>query len=381
MMELIIPRARVPAIERLLRRVARAAARAGQDPPTWELSPAPEARGPAGLVYQRQLVAITWTAPRLQGARILASREHLPDGGVLIRAWGQEPLPDWAYSRGPECDHCRTRRRRRWTEVLVTEAGECRLVGRSCLQAAGFVAAGADALAAYLEMLASLESRAREPGDWIEAPLIGENTTGIDLGWYLPRVAAAVRRIGWRSRSAAYAAGGQATADRALDREEGADIGPYVTEADRELAARVLDWARQVDPAGNEYQWNLRELARAGWAREAHLGIVAAAVPAYERAHRAANTGYVGTVGEQVTVSATLRARRRVEGLYGSSIMYRFEDSGGHQLVWFCSGREPAGLDVGVTGELRGRVKRHDERHGSTVLTRCRWRGEQGVEG
>lgn len=81
---------------------------------------------------------------------------------------------------------------------------------------------------------------------------------------------------------------------------------------------------------------------------------------------------YLGTIGEKVTLSLTLKNQKTTYGRFGDSQAYFFEDDNKNKVIWFSS--KDKDLKNGVTYKVEGKVKKHDEYNGykQTYLTRCK---------
>jgi hypothetical protein len=89
-----------------------------------------------------------------------------------------------------------------------------------------------------------------------------------------------------------------------------------------------------------------------------------------ELAKRATMT-HVGTVGERLDLTLTVRGAKHLESQYGTTTLVRFEDESGNALVWFASGWRQ--YEDGDTCSVRATIKEHGSFNGhpQTVLTRC----------
>lgn len=88
----------------------------------------------------------------------------------------------------------------------------------------------------------------------------------------------------------------------------------------------------------------------------------------------AAATKHVGTIGEKITVEATLTFTKVIQGHYGSKLLMNFKDADGNCLVWWNSGSKFWDIEQGAKVTLTGTVKDHGDYNGTkqTTLLRCR---------
>lgn len=79
---------------------------------------------------------------------------------------------------------------------------------------------------------------------------------------------------------------------------------------------------------------------------------------------------FLGTVGERLEVTVTIKRALEMYGRYGRSVMHIMEDADGNVLVWTTSART---LIEGETYKVKGSVKAHNvyKNTNQTVLTRC----------
>ena len=78
-----------------------------------------------------------------------------------------------------------------------------------------------------------------------------------------------------------------------------------------------------------------------------------------------------GSIGERIDRSLTVVKIVPIEGYYGSSNFYLFQDTDKNEYCWTTAARQ---LELGSTYEIRGSIKEHQKYKGKqqTVLTRCK---------
>lgn len=328
--------------------------------------------GTAINVYH--VISISGETPKLAGWNFVATVEPGPDGNIIRSVPGIE-VPEKYRTSPPECDHCHTARRRKEVFLVRNESGEYRQVGRQCL--ADFLGhTDPRNIAEYFRILQEAEEAALEYGAWDGQ----SNTWG--LKGYLTYVAGCIRQWGWVSRTRArddYRL--LATADEAwynMVKAQGPQRNFRPTPEDEALAEEVLKWgkglAQQKDLS--EYLWNLRTIALSEVVTPKTAGLAASMVVAYttekNKAVEAKTSEYFGQVGQRGEFLLTVTEDRRLESIYGLTILYKFVDSAGNMAVWFAS--NGVELKVGQTYRVRATVKAHEEYQGvkQTVLTRCK---------
>ena len=82
-------------------------------------------------------------------------------------------------------------------------------------------------------------------------------------------------------------------------------------------------------------------------------------------------SSWQGEVGDRIERLLTVVKVIELEGYYGKSTFYLFEDESGNEYCWTTAARQ---LELGETYEVRGSVKAHQVYKGKnqTVLTRCK---------
>lgn len=425
--------ARLPACREALAkawaRVARAAAKAGENPGTApELVVVSESStlkctgckrtGHGGAlpgddceecdgVYvgrRRVKVEISTSRPALAGWELLAVVEPL-NGEALIRQVPGAVLPEGftfeAWRAGaPVCDHCGTTRKRTETFIVradesgtaVAPVGTVRQVGRNCL-------------AAFLGGTSYASIVARLAWDAVIAAAAGDDEGGFGGGWrdasestasVLALTVARVRLHGWVSKGNASQYAGtsreqvstavmvaQLMAPPPVDagsraRWQALRVEHAPTAADLERAASVLAWAREL-PGASEYERNLQLVARGERTDSKHFGVLCSAVAGYERAHpvarpaaaQGATSAHVGTVGARLDLELTVERVTTVATDYGNKHIHTMVDAAGNALVWMTTSQR---LEQGRTIACKATIKAHGEYRGrlQTELARVK---------
>ena len=336
-------------------------------------------------------VEVEGAAPCIAGWEFVATLAH-EEGGTMLRTVPTAELADGElrrfYDATPDhCDHCNTRRRRNDTYVVRnTSTGELKQVGKSCLRdfLGGLSPARALAMAAYL----------RDAED-----ALSEDYSGGTPSEYVARIhefltftAAAVRRFGYLSKSAAA---DDETSTASLvwsmlfpfsqaQRDASDKFRRNLTEADSARAAEVLARARAHFAGDNlsEFEHNLRVIVAGETIRLRQAGYAAflvswlereegKAAEASRRAEAAQASRHFGTVKKRETFRLTVRKIVDWESMYGFTHLHLMADESGNVAVWKSSS---ARLETGVTYDVKGTVKEHSDYNGTaqTVLTRCK---------
>lgn len=409
------------------KRIVRAAARAGQEAPAapvltvvreyvsstcrkcgeqWEgTGPCPN--GPCGgPVKRRALVDLELQAPpaRLAGWDFLAVVEPMTGGNLIRQVPGAEvadgELAAWRAG-DVRCDHCLAARHRKETFILrsdgtgkdpdgrAIEPGVYKQVGRQCL--ARFL--GGQSAADIVARL-GWPDVVRAAGDDEGGGGFGGGHTVYDPAEFLAWCCAISRLDGFVTRKMASDASdlsprratsskvewllgdpptGESRPDWNAARERFAP-----TSADLERAAATLAWARAL-PGRSDYEQNLRLVAAQEACDPKHAGILASAVPAYERElgeqvrRTASGPGeHYGAVGERYDLELTVEKVVPIDTAYGPAVIVTLRDDAGRCFMWRTGADAPG--TVGERVALKGTVKKHSEFRGErqTELTRCR---------
>ena len=300
---------------------------------------------------------------RQNGWKVLARIEHGAQGNIVF-PFDCEAPEEW-YTCKARCDHCGANRFRKVTYIVEQEDGSRKQVGKTCLKE--YTGIAPESAALWAEARSDLE-RDEFYG--------GGSPNQADILFPVRDVLAcaydSIKDNGYRKSDSIGS-----TKDDVLGR-----IAAYSKMTDEGLsrADEIIDWLSSLETT-NDLERNCISLAKSGYAKRRHFGMLAYMPVAYERdierkareAERAAakaSSEFVGAVGERITVKAdSARLLTSWETMYGWTYLYKFV-SDGNVFVWFAS--RPIEADDGIT--IKGTVKAHSERDGEkqTVLTRCK---------
>ncbi len=317
---------------------------------------------------------------------------------IILSVPGEE-LPVEYRAAGPNCDHCKSRRRRNTTIIIRDEqpaahADHYKQIGSTCV--ADYLGhKDAHAIASAFQYLAEfVAGLADEDGMFYRRP-----KGAWDTDKCLEFVSACIRARGWAPRSA----GGYATADEAWEwferdfqsystKDSGTVYPPTVEAGDTELATKAIAWLQAENPADakSDYIYNIQTIARAPIVTRKTIGLAASIIGSYKKnverelryaverkAKADANGGYVskwvGSEKERLRkLAITVLGTYETEGEYGLSTRVVFKDEAGNDFVWFASGATE--LDQGENYLVDATVKRHNEFKGNkqTQVNRLR---------
>ena len=344
-------------------------------------------------------VEITGPAPVLAGYEFVATLQHENAGTILRTVPGAEVVAgelDRFRNVKPHCEHCKVRRYRRDSFVVRNvETREVVQVGRNCL--GRYIGGGAspESVGKLAELLISARALCDSDGygDFGGGEMLAS------LPRFLMYVATSTRLDGWVSRTAARNYDKTATVDRvwrlmfpgksSADRQRSREFRAEITGADRDLAIKAFVEFSAFVYSGDcmsDYEHNLRVSLASAFVTGRRAGIAGSLIAWYERrtgraaerkaradAERAARatSEYVGTVKERSDYRLTVTRVIDCESDYGVSHGHFFTDERGNVFVWWTGSKR---LETGLTYDVKGTVKKHDEYKGvkQTTLTRCK---------
>ena len=405
-----VPAASLPRLEDKVRRAGRKCQRWGLPAPVLTASEPRLEKDPSwdpGIYGRREdaplipVVDISLTAPEsigIPGWSLLARIDFLPDGGhVIIRSPGVETeLPE--VSDPSACDHCRSRRHRKDTFLVLEEAsGDIRQVGRNCLK---------DHLGYDPERLLWWSAFARDVDD-----LMGEHAPRTErlmpTSWVMLTASRIASRIGYMSARRAEelmderGRGKPPTTRQRVD-QYGYDLDDAkrdrkalkaVEEFDAEfpddegahrLMAATAEAINGLTGREGEWQDNIRSICGQSAIRPRHMGIAVSAVILGLKAIDAPTrkdpvvSQYVGTVGAKVSVAGTITRLVHTESDWGSrtGVFVRAEAEQADLIWWASKYIDDADLPVDSAVTISGTVKAQEvDRYSNrptTTLTRAR---------
>lgn len=338
-------------------------------------------------------IVLHGSAPKLGGFEFLARIEYLSDGASMLfhSVPGTEGRVDPRFRSltSATCEHCNKARRR--TDAFVVrhvETGVQTQVGRQCL--ADFTGINTpEKLAANAAWLRAFDDLDAET----ERYWRGHMVNMVDTVWMLALTSAYIEKEGWVPRSANL---GYSTAslvanhfwtskDSKVERDKRVmeDLAREPKHAER--AAKVVEWIKTElsVTAKSDYEMNLVVLTVNDLTEQKHVGLVASAVAAYQRAmnqkvdyakrrEAAKSSVHVGKVGERLrNVSGRVEMIKPLEaGQFGARTLVKLASDDGNIFTWFASGDREFRRDAPVT--FTGTVKKHTEYNGAkeTQLSR-----------
>lgn len=344
-------------------------------------------------------IRVSGAAPKLAGWTFVATIQHEAEGNILrtVQTW-TGVLPEvFRNAVSENCDHCHTRRIRRDTYVLLSDAGEYKQVGRTCLRDfLGHVSP--EHVAEWAEVLSDLRGYLTGGFNGLGGEVY------VNLGEALEATAVIGRLHGFYSKAASIRL---STEERSVTptvtfvrnvyfpmtiqvgREARDEFEANVTDADRKLAADARAWAAGIETPESDYEWNIRTIARSEAISYRSFGLAVSIVIVYKRnlekaaqdqATRTARKAseHFGIIGRRESFGLTVVSTRTYESQYGTGTLVMFRDIDGNFAKWFASGDVTDTFADGKTFVVKATVKDHtvyNERK-ETVLTRVKIESE-----
>jgi len=391
-----IPEPRFGELEKRVERLGRRAAKLGQEAPSIRVVCEKVVKVKDEFGYDRvkvfKVVEVVGTAPTVAGYTFVAALQHTPAGNIISKAPGCEDtiVPEALRDGKPVCDHCKTKRARKDTFLLMDTNGILTRVGRNCL--ADFLR-GEDAAEA-LRLWSLIHDIRRYAAMDEEEGFGGSGSYPPSVLSFVAFAFRVVAVLGWVSRSEAYHdSTAKATAEdigfamdtppqREVDRKEWEKLQP--TEADTEDARKAIEWARGLE-GRNDYEHNLKVACSLEYVGPKNVGLVASLVIAFRRfqerevararaAERAAKSPstHFGIVDARYVRKLTVVKTLDRENDWGLTVLYTMEDEAGNVFKWWASGGchfEGRPLAAGAELFFTFTVKRHGEYQGLQETT------------
>jgi len=370
-MKFRIPLDNIEWLQERIGKLAKKASKLGCPPISLTLSENLVEEHEDGSVSIYRLVEVVGEAPVLNGWAFVARLHYLgADEGNLVLVVPNQILPEEFRVRPPQCDYCETTRMRKDTFVVQdTSNGIYFQVGSDCLR--DFLGhPHPEQVAQYAEWLSTAAELVRAAETQI-GPAYQER---FSLELFLALTSATIRKDGWVSRKKAREAyengakGLSATADMVWHMLAEDKIREYIpSPQDHELAVMVEVWAGDLPEPVEDYLWNLRAIAQAGWVDRRMAGFAASMVSAYQRAHQALTPQgeWIGEIGGRLTLALLLKQFKVTEPIDPSQprwYIYKFADDVGNAVTWITSCNRR--LEEGRVYQVKATVKKHSEFRG-----------------
>jgi hypothetical protein len=325
-------------------------------------------------------VRIGGDAPKYDGWVFLATLDWDKNAGLTVRTAPGVVSVDRTGLLPGACAHCKTNRYRNHTYLLQAEDGKLIQVGSTCIK--DFLGWNANPVWVTTPTDSDLESwglTGRTDPEWATESVLAASWAATQTFGYI--------------KADAYQNEGQPTKYTTLDildprtpaaKATAAKCAGAFAEAYGQakiIRAFILSDAFAGD---SEYVHNLKAIAAGEYCTYRNVGFLASAPVAWARAterdlrQKAAREDtlneWAGTVGEKVTIQATVKSIRFIDGDYGVTTLYTLETPEHQSFKWFAS-RSALGTEAdGKLLSLTGTIKSLEEFKGykATRLTRVK---------
>ena len=324
-------------------------------------------------------VTITGEPPRYQGWKFVAAVDIVADGVVLRYPPGATATIRNDQIKQGECEHCHTRRARRATMLVANQdTGQILQVGRSCLK--DFL--GHNTNPVFLtadEITENLrDGHPSAPAAWDTNSVLAYAYAAVQAHGWTPASASEYGRVPTRNLVMLALTGG-----RGAD-ELRQQLAPHLEDATAR-APQVRQDLLDGLTGTTDYQANLLAILRADSVDSRHLGLAVSAINTHQRMQAdqqrateqqqaARNVDHVGTIGQKITLTGTVRTAILVNGFTHRSPdnVMLIVDCGTAMAKMVTAAAWAYPVEVGDRLTVTGTVKAHTEWNGTkqTVLTR-----------
>lgn len=337
--------------------------------------------------YKCYRVKINGQAPIINGWKLVARIEFLPNGNILKKVDESIDLTQYRDVK-PLCQHCNTIRNRINTYVVLNiKTLETKQVGSDCLK--DFIGhVSPESIASYYENLLALLDELGEVNDNPHEFAQGKGFETVNLFEFLCLVYTYVKKYGYVSKKNAFEENIAPTCEIVkniyfipetmkdflseirLNRE---DIRILATKTVNDAIA----WLLNEDPK-NDYIHNLKVICGNEWVEVRHMNFACSLIPTYLKALYALKekenkpvSQYQGSIKDKITVTLTVNKVITFNNQFGMSQLYLMTDANGNVFTWSTNN---SCLNETETVNLIGTVKNHVDYKGvkQTVLTRCK---------
>jgi hypothetical protein len=302
------------------------------------------------------------------------------DGKVGWAASSPEVPPSIAARDELECDHCRALRNRTSSYIVerVDGTAEPLEVGATCMGSFLGLPTSEKVLGGLADNALLLEEISRLAGsnfldssddimDEIDTVMaVAVNVIARDGGFLSAKEALDGETATW------------ATVYEEVRRYRSGDLDESavaVTLTDFMQAGVVTEWLRKtVAESGSTITPFLAKCAdvlETGISNPQDVAVLTALVGSHSRhlaqqerlvkeQDVARGSKHVGIAGARSNFVCDVQSIRPYQGRFGPAAVVTMTDAGGNLLVWFASGRDHGGLQVGHTYEIAGTVQKHD---------------------
>lgn len=335
---------------------------------------------------------ITYDIVSIGNYRFVAKIEHLDNGNIVLRYKDNTEINEKYYNIGGICEHCYTNHKRRYTYLIEDEHGNIKQIGKACMK--DYTGYSIDSLISVIEDIDNIEEYLKENSQggtsnerlYSLKYVMNISKLLIDKYGYLSKSKAIENGIGQKFTS--YRLGEIIfTSYMKLDKEYIEIKQKAMEMLNNDITFKevedILLWTSNIKDISGDYIANIVALSKQEYISPKYFGYITSMFKAYEKHlenikkqdekhDKAIQSEYVGNIGDKLTIEVTLTNYRVIETMYGTSILYIFNDRSGNILTWFTSSYFDYGKGDEIT--IKATVKEHKvyENTKQTVLTRVK---------
>lgn len=322
------------------------------------------------------------TAPVIQDHKFLA-RVEFTDAGNIIDRIPDAVIPQKYRDTTCFCEHCKISRRRKSVYILETPKGETIQVGKSCLKEY----LGKETPESILYKF-NMIRQFKELSDTYGKFFMDYSTAEM-----IAVTAAVIRLYGWVSMVQSMNSSGDITATANIMRvwydtssnehvrKEQEKINAELKEEDWDLLGKIREWLTTKEQT--DYIYNLGVILSGDTVDPKRISYAVSSVAAYlkdmailetkkKEQDVVSTSAFVGVVGDKITTKVVLSNAKTIEGRFGNTILFTFEDNQGNIYKWFSTNCPK--LQIGSNLSITGTVKEHSTFRDvkQTMLTRVK---------
>jgi hypothetical protein len=383
-MKTLIPKYNLAALQKKVTKLSKRAMKNGKPPLTLVLGEEKVVKKYENFslvsVTTWQEIELTGIMPTIEGYTFVTKIEHTEHGNMVKSMDSAVSMKFIAYA--PDCEHCKSKRRRKETYILKKEDKEIQ-VGTECLKNYMTLMS-----VEYMIMIASLEAdmmAAGDPDAEYDERSGGPRAVEVrDVKDFISTAIQAVRQYGWQSSAYGRDSGQMGTGAKtwyhltARRDRDFQDFGITATENSNELAAAYIE-QNLTAKHDNIFMHNIQVILRQGFVSHKEVNMIASCakqildVEAVRNANVNKVNEFVGEVGKRIELNLTVDKRIGFDTDYGHSVMLIMSDVDGRQFKTVSSG-DFGSAQVGDKVKIKGTIKKHDDYKGTkqTVLTRVK---------
>lgn len=328
-------------------------------------------------------ISYTFETLKKNGYEIVGKIEHVGTDPLVFNYNNDHSNHEYRHVENTRCDHCNTKHHRKNQYILKDENNNEVIVGHTCLK---------DFMGIDQSILSSINKKLIQLGhDYYGTGSVAAEAymRVLELSFYF------IRNNGWLSGKKAMEINEDCDPDKCVmptSQYVLMAVFPYhdyfhdysnavPSDDDKDNARNALTWLQvQFDDDCNDYIYNNNIIAKRGYARAQEFGMVASVAGSYYnkflRPEKPAKkeSQWIGQEGDRDIFSLTLKKVFDFDTDWGLSRIAIFEDKDQNVVIWKSNTRAIFKLDVDVSINIKGTIKKHDEYKGikQTLLSRCK---------